>query len=92
MWHMHDSWGWWMLITWIGLIALILFIVWAVRAVSGPSRREDPAPRQRSESDPLEILNRRYASGELTEEEYERKRRRILDRSHDGDPKHTDPT
>lgn len=81
MWHMGDGWGWWMLFNWVWIIGFFLLIFWAVHAIMGPSRSGEPPPRQRMEPDALEILNRRYASGELTEGEYERMRRRIMDRS-----------
>lgn len=80
MWHMGDGWGWWMLLNWIWFIGFILLIFWAVRVLMGPGRGDAPPPPQR-EPDALDILNRRYANGEITEEQYERMRRRILDRS-----------
>lgn len=45
---------------WGGLLALL---VWAVRSVSGPRRSPDTA---------AQILKRRLASGEISQEEYER--------------------
>lgn len=57
---------------WIAVIAgIILLIRWAV---SGGASPRTPAGR----SEALDILQRRYAAGEITREEYEEKRRDIL--------------
>jgi len=49
--------------------ALILLVVWAVRAVGGP--------RPGSSDNALEVLKQRLAAGEITQDEHE-KTRRIL--------------
>lgn len=95
MWHrpmwQGDGWGWWMVITLIWIIAFLLIIAWAVRALTAPGRSNTTAPRHdRDRSDALDILDRRYAGGEITEEEYERVRRRILT-SRDDDQLDTKP-
>jgi uncharacterized membrane protein len=51
------------LLFWAGLLALL---VWAVRSSTGARRQPDTA---------REALRRRLASGEITEEEYERIKR-----------------
>jgi putative membrane protein len=56
---------------WGGLIALL---VWAIR-LSAASRRDNRDTRESSD----EILKRRLASGEISEEEYERIRRILHD-------------
>ena len=61
-WGMH--WIWWVL--WIILIICIFVTPWAI-----------PGERKKKDS-PLDILRKRYAAGELTTEEYE-KRKKILD-------------
>ena len=68
--------GWsWALVMGLGGLAAVAF--WAalivgvallVRSLSSPSRVQSPASRET----PLEILERRYASGELSEEEFQR--------------------
>ena len=72
MWY--GAGGWWMLFSmllfWGGLIALI---VWAVRAAS-----DRPQNRERDRNRALEILEERYARGEIDHEEFEQ-RRRILE-------------
>ena len=64
MWGMH--WGWW--IFWI---LMILFAVWVLT-----QRRPSASPPQAHES-PLDILQRRYASGEISTEEYEERKARL---------------
>jgi putative membrane protein len=77
MWPGHEwgfNWGMMlvggllMLLFWIGVIALVFF---AIRALTRPSRGPEeggnlPSPSQTA----LEILQQRYARGELTREEY----------------------
>lgn len=58
---------WW--ITWVVLIGLLVLYVW---------RRPDAQRRPPSET-PLEVLQRRLASGEVSPEEYEN-RKALLDR------------
>ena len=58
---------WWFF--WIALIGVLLFYGWG-----SPS-----ANRQRPRETPLEVLQRRLASGEIAPEQYEQ-RRALLDR------------
>ncbi len=53
-----------MVLFWGGLI---LLVVWAIRARSGPSTNGSDNPRN--------ILKRRLAAGEITQDEYERTHR-----------------
>jgi putative membrane protein len=46
---------------------LILLVVWAVRTIGGP--------RPASSDSALEVLKRRLAAGEITQDEYEKTRR-----------------
>ncbi len=76
-WHGMNGygWGWGVGIVFMALfwIALILLVVWAVRAASARSPgSHPPAPPLET---PLEILQRRYARGEIGKAEYEEKRR-----------------
>jgi putative membrane protein len=70
--HMDYDW-WWggmHLIWWLFWIALIVGFVFLLR----PLRRYQPhAERER----PLEILQRRYAAGEITTQEYEERKERL---------------
>lgn len=75
-WHMGGGWGWWMLVGWLWMLAFWALVIWAVvyltRRLAGPPER--PAANRTA----LEILEERYARGELTDDEFERARQRIL--------------
>jgi len=64
---------------WIMLIIMIVFwglIIWGIVALVrwlSHSGRSSPTPHETA----LEILKRRYASGEITKEEFEEKKRVI---------------
>ncbi len=49
-----------------GLVALVVWAIWAL--VGTPSRANQQPPADR----PLEVLRRRLAAGEISQEEYER--------------------
>ena len=76
MWYMHGAgWGWWILMS-VGMIAfwaaVIYLVVWLIRGAA-PWRPQEPS----EPAAPLEILQRRLASGELTVAEYEDLRRAL---------------
>lgn len=82
---MHDMNGWghwlfggvWMVLFWGAVILLIALVIrWAVRGSQRGPQTDTKAPRT-----PLEILNERYARGEIDSEEFERRKR---DLSEDG--------
>lgn len=58
--------------TLILLIGLGLLVWWIVRQVIGGSSGESSSRRA------LEILNERYAKGEITKEEYEERKRALM--------------
>ncbi|GAB4336936.1 MAG: SHOCT domain-containing protein [Dehalococcoidia bacterium] len=77
MWHMADGWGWWFVFGWLWMLAFWGLIVWAVvYLVSRLGGRSDEA---RAQGDALAVLKMRYARGELSDDEYEEKRRRLVD-------------
>lgn len=76
MWHMGDGWGWWMTFGTVFMIAFWLIVIWAIGNI-GQRPPGDTSTRREVEPTALEILERRYASGELTDEEFEEKRRRL---------------
>ncbi len=63
MWGMH--WGWW--VFWIAFILVVVMLYWRGRTEPTTSTRETP----------LEMLQRRYAAGEITTEEYEERKKRL---------------
>ncbi len=83
MWWWNDAshgWPWWVLMHGIGPIFLVaLLVVVAIMVVRFVGDRDGTV--QRTGSTALEILERRYASGEIDREEYLQKRRDILDRA-----------
>ena len=93
-WGMHGSGGWWIL----GALAMMLFMgamMWMMmRGMSGPRPQRSAPPNETpgTTETPLEILERRFAQGEISIEEY-RARREILvngsaepSRDHDEQP------
>lgn len=77
-WGMHGGWGWWIVMM-LGMVVfwgLVIFgVVWLVRGSSTGwwSERHGPEPRETAR----DVLDRRYAKGEISEEEY-RQRREVL--------------
>jgi putative membrane protein len=70
---MHGGWGWgWMTLMMVVMVlfwgAIIFGVFWLVRSAAGDgsSRREASA----SKESPVEILDRRFAEGAITAEEY----------------------
>ena len=59
--------GWATLIFWILLIALLAWGLYRLSTTSGSSARETP----------LETLQRRYAEGDISTEEYEERKRTL---------------
>jgi len=70
-----DGWndGWagalWMVLAWGAILAVVFVLVRSM--TNGPARGEHPSPG------PLEILDERFARGEISAEEYA-ERRRVL--------------
>lgn len=59
---------------WLFWILLVAVIVWAVKATAGSSN--NPSKKQKSA---LDILKERYARGEIDQDEYETRRKNIVD-------------
>lgn len=66
-------WFWWLF--WIALVAVVFFSLWGAPVYRGKLPRETPR----------EVLQRRLASGEISPEEYD-KRKKLLDRDSGGKP------
>jgi putative membrane protein len=76
-----GGWGWMMLMPLLW-IALLVLIVWAVIRLAQPSGRnsgpgDHGQPRRET---PQEILDRRFASGEIDAEAYAQARERLAER------------
>jgi putative membrane protein len=77
-WHYGDWMPWGGLVMMIAFWALVIFgIVWLVRQSSGRIDRPGPSAGDLREPSPREVLDRRFAAGEIEEEEY-RSRRAVL--------------
>ena len=80
-WGMHGNVGWgWMILMMAGMVlfwgAVIFGIAWLVRSAAGgvfPASADPPVPRET----PVEILERRFAEGALSLDDY-RTRREVL--------------
>jgi putative membrane protein len=80
--HMGDwdsGWGWgmWLAMT-IGMTAMLitlLAIVWLIVRAVGPTREVEGSQEDRA----LEELRLRYARGEITGEEFEERRRTLVE-------------
>ncbi len=74
---MGNGWGMgWMWFIWpIGIFALVLVVALLIRGVSGGDRRSEgsapPSGPGTGRTRAREILDERYARGELTDEEYQ---------------------
>ena len=70
MWHMYEGHYWGMHWIWWALWIILLFWIFA-------TPWEVPGQRKKKES-PLDILKRRYASGEINTQEFE-ERKKVLE-------------
>jgi putative membrane protein len=59
---------------WLFWILLIVVIVVVIKVLIGPTANPPSQPES-----PLDILKKRYARGEIDEQEYERRRRELED-------------
>lgn len=70
----HFMWG----MHWAGWILWILVIVGVVWLLTRSDQdRTSPPPRESAQETPLDILQRRYAEGEISTEEYEERKDRL---------------
>ena len=76
----NDEWGWsmWvaMTIAMTAMLVTLLAIVWLIVRAVGPPRRE---VERSGEDRALEELRLRYARGEISGEEFEERRRTLLE-------------
>lgn len=64
--HMMGGWGWMWIVGLLSLLLLVALVVGIVWAITRGGRPNQPDPTAR----PREILNERYARGEISTEEY----------------------
>ena len=71
----HDGWmllgGGWMWIFWVLLIVVLMVVI---KSFSEPGSRSSQTSVDES---PISILKKRYAQGEIDEEEFERRRKEL---------------
>lgn len=73
MWGAHDGMGWWMLFGSVAWVLFVLIVVYAAAVL--PNRDSGRIPDNRET--PLEIAQRRYAAGEISEEQFQRIKREL---------------
>lgn len=73
MWHIGDGMSWWMVFGTLFELLVVVVVVLLVARYVGTSRID------RRPDNPLEIVKRRYARGEITRDEYEQLRRDLID-------------
>ena len=73
MWGEHEGMGWWMLFGSVWFVFFSIAIVWLFARLVGP-RDENRSAGERDES-AMDIARRRYASGEISRDEFEQIRR-----------------
>ncbi len=75
-WEFMGAFGLVPLLIWVVILAAIVAgIVWLVRALAARDERQMPPPRR---SSGLDVLEERYARGEINREEYLQKKTDIL--------------
>jgi putative membrane protein len=85
---MHDMWhhwggAWQTLLLGVFVAALIVLVI--VLVAKSAAKPEERRGENHGTETPLEILKKRYARGEIDEEEFQRKRRRLEERFPEGD-------
>ena len=70
MWHMGDGWGWWMVTGWIWMAVFWGLVIYGIYALT-THRNADSSVNASTEPNAMEILARRFASGELSDEQFE---------------------
>jgi putative membrane protein len=79
-WDMSGMWVWALVSGVFGLaltIGLIALVVLGIRWLLRQERGAGGGPSSPPVDDPLDILRRRYAAGEIDEEEYQRRRKTL---------------
>lgn len=72
-----GHWGW-MLVSMGITIVFLVGLVWIIARLISDSNRRDDRPTTPGEPDAFSVLQRRYASGELDDAEYDHRRQVLL--------------
>jgi uncharacterized membrane protein len=73
---MGDGRGWWMVMGWVWFLGFWALVLYAIYALS--NRRPPETLGRPAEPDALELLARRYARGEISDDQYEVMRTRLM--------------
>lgn len=68
-WNNYMGWGGWMTMT-IGMVAFWGLVIFAVIAIFGRNRNGTSSAQQPSERTPQQLLDERFARGEIDADEY----------------------
>ncbi len=60
---------------WLFWIATVIFIIWVVKMLAGNNATDSKTVTGQSTETALDILEKRYAKGEIDEQEFEHKRK-----------------
>lgn len=82
MWGHMGGYGWnggwgWMSFGMIGMVLLWIVIIVAIVALVRLLWKSQDSPAERHESTALDILRERYARGDISQEEFERKKHKL---------------
>lgn len=75
MMHWYGGNGWWMGWSWVLWVLVLLALGWIIFL----SLRQAGKGGQPTRSSALDILNERYAKGEIDKQEYEERKRTLLE-------------
>jgi putative membrane protein len=73
--NMTGSWGGFSLLGWLVMFLFWLLVVLGVVALIRCLSRSELEGKNKKEKTPLDILKERYASGEISKEEFEEKKK-----------------
>jgi len=86
---MHDGGGWWIL----GVAMMVLFMggmMWMMMRGMGGGSSSGPSESRGTPESPMEILERRFAEGAISVEEYRARREALVDGSSGSNGAHKD--
>lgn len=72
MWGYQDGSGWWMLFGGMGMLLFWGAVIWFGAIMFRSVTERTPSTAVQALDDPEQIIRRRFASGELNEEEFRR--------------------